>query len=833
NIFIALLILSNVLLMNAKLLAGSIIEGKVVDGVTGEPLWGANIVLMGTSMGAATDEKGFYRINNVPAGEYIVRASYIGYEGPDLKITIKDGVRLEQNFKLSAVGLQGETVVVTAQAYGQAQAINQQLTSDKIVNVVSAAKIKELPDANAAESVGRLPGVSVLRSGGEGYGVVIRGLQPKYNAITVDGMQMASTSSSDRSSDLSMISSDMLNGIEVSKTITADMDAAVLGGVVNFELREAKTEIPGVPMFTLEAQGSYDGLINIENKFNNYKYVGSAENRFFDEKLGVFVQVGVERKNLSSNSMGATYENQGDSHVNYETSYLNLYKTHSDRQRYNGALVVDYKLTDGRLKFTNLFSTGKTNSLSRGQEAYITFNYADYTLSHWEGKQNILTNGISWDQHALGFEFETKLSHSYTESMSPNTWTADFLKSSANLEGLQGVANLDPKKVLPQLDQDLSDVVLYSFDTKEDFSKERLFNGSLDVKRDFRLSDLISAQLKFGGKYKYQNRSYDYTVYNGELNGGGESSFIQPFINNYYGLPNPTGLIYMRYFIDPEYDFGKMFDGDYKIVHALNSGKLGEMASLLKSNVNLFAANNNDGGFGYDPRNSRMDDYYGEEYHSAAYVMTTITIGQQITIIPGVRYQNIETKYRGNRGMMMSDKALYRNYDTTVTQVHGYWLPDVSFRYKPFEWCDIRLSYTNTLTYPDYYSLIPRMNFASLTCYYGNYELKPSRSTNYDAYISLYNNSIGLFTIGGFLKEIKDFVYSRRFVVTGEAAVKYLPVSLMTNPPTNKYTIWTSINHPYTIEDYGMEVDWQTHFWYLPGPLSGLVFNVNYTHIVK
>jgi hypothetical protein len=74
--------------MNARLLAGSVIEGKVIDGATGEELWGANVVLIGTSLGAATDEKGFYRITNVEPGEYTIRASYIGYEGPDLKIVI-------------------------------------------------------------------------------------------------------------------------------------------------------------------------------------------------------------------------------------------------------------------------------------------------------------------------------------------------------------------------------------------------------------------------------------------------------------------------------------------------------------------------------------------------------------------------------------------------------------------------------------------------------------------------------------------------------------------------------------------------------------------------
>ncbi len=88
--------------------------------------------------------------------------------------------------------IEGQTVTVTAQAEGQYQAINEQLNSSSIKNVVSAARIQELPDANAAESVGRLPGVSLIREGGEGSKVVIRGLSPQYNQITIDGIEMAS-----------------------------------------------------------------------------------------------------------------------------------------------------------------------------------------------------------------------------------------------------------------------------------------------------------------------------------------------------------------------------------------------------------------------------------------------------------------------------------------------------------------------------------------------------------------------------------------------------------------------------------------------------------------
>ena len=134
----------------------------------------------------------------------------------------------------------GEVVLVTAQAKGQLDAINNQLSSNSIINAISADRIQELPDANAAESVGRLPGVSLQREGGEGNKVIIRGLSPKYNAITVNGVRLASTDVDDRSTDLSMISQYMLSGIEVIKAGTPDQDGDVIGGTVNFNIKEAK-----------------------------------------------------------------------------------------------------------------------------------------------------------------------------------------------------------------------------------------------------------------------------------------------------------------------------------------------------------------------------------------------------------------------------------------------------------------------------------------------------------------------------------------------------------------------------------------------------------------
>ena len=157
-------------------------------------------------------------------------------------------------------------MVVRGQATGQRAAINQQVNSNTIVNVISKEKLQELPDQNAAEAVGRLAGVSVYRDAGEGQQVSIRGISPRFNAITVNGERLPSTEQETRAVDLSMISADALAGIELFKAIRPDMDADAIGGTVNFAVKRAD---PG-PTGNIRILGGYNDLKQEAGQFSWY-----------------------------------------------------------------------------------------------------------------------------------------------------------------------------------------------------------------------------------------------------------------------------------------------------------------------------------------------------------------------------------------------------------------------------------------------------------------------------------------------------------------------------------------------------------------------------------
>src|SRR5690606_9295223 len=117
------------------------IEGVLTDATTGETLIGANVTIRGTSIGAASNIDGQYVIRRVPSGQHVLEISYIGYETEERTVTVRSGETVEIDMELEQETLEGEEVLISAQRAGQQQAINQQITSDNIVNVVSEQRI--------------------------------------------------------------------------------------------------------------------------------------------------------------------------------------------------------------------------------------------------------------------------------------------------------------------------------------------------------------------------------------------------------------------------------------------------------------------------------------------------------------------------------------------------------------------------------------------------------------------------------------------------------------------------------------------------------------------
>ena len=801
-------------------------RGKVIDEVTKDPLPGANIILLGTSIGTASDNEGKFIIRNIPAGKYKIKTSYVGYKSNEFDAELKAGKIFETDIKLKPASIEGQTVTVTAQASGQNEAINQQLTSDQIKNVVSLARIQELPDANAAESVARLPGVSLIREGGEGSQVVIRGLSPQYNEITIDGIQLPgnvvssdpnsqSSLLGDRATNLSMISSSMLGGIEVIKAITPDMDAAVLGGVVNFGLRKA---VKGVaPTFGLQLQGSHNAL---KNTTNDYMLVGSYEQRFFDQKLGLFLLGSIEKRDRSSNELGVNYQlndkTPGDQGIP-DLNSLRMTDVYRILKRDGITAVMDYTHSSGEIDFYNFFSASNTRPVSRSESINPSQNWMDYSATDSKNKLNVITNLISIKQDLPIFHADLKLSHTYSENHNPGDLSFRFWQQNAGLSGMGNVSKLNPKQLVSLAVPVDSIARLETITSSANFSRDRTLTGSVDLNTEYVFSDFLTAKIKFGGMYQYRERSYDYSYGLGPNISLGGGNTVGKILQYYPWMQTYGSSVTVRNFVDNSYSFGNFLNNDYSMNYPIDVNFMQNIYDLVRVGASPESFQN--------VKNiSSVFDYNGNEKKSAAYVMVNFNLGGTFSILPGVRYQNLTTSYLGHRSEQIPGG--YKITDTTVTKPNGYWLPMIHLIYKPLSWMQVHLAYTHTLNYPDYNTIVPRYQISSNSISYNNYNLKPATSENYDLVLSFYNNEIGLFTIDGFKKRIENLIFASTTYLTDLSDYPELPQNR-----NQLYQFNTFINNPKAIDIWGIETDWQTHFWYLPEPFSWVVFNINYTHI--
>ncbi len=815
------------------------LQGRVVDNKTGETLGGANILVQKTTLGTAADMDGRFAIHGIPAGKWSIRVSLIGYLGMVREIVMTADSTLIMVFQLEAQTIEGKEVVVTAQAKGQEAAISEQLSAQNIVNVVSSARIQELPDANAAESIGRLPGVSLLRSGGEANQVVIRGLEPKYNIININGVEIPATSNGDRGTNLSMVSSNLLEGIELSKTVMPDMDAAVLGGTVNFRIKEAKGTSSGAPAISLLAQGGYN---NLGRTYHDFKFVASGEDRFLDGRFGVFAQAITDRKNHISNEFGASYEILDKlSHPNdLLLDNIQLQYVPRDQRRYDGTLVLDYQLPEGKINLTNLGTVGKTSTqtFSQSYDVHNGSNGIYYGASGSDNTIHSVTNILNLEQVLFSVKVNGRVSHSYSDNGSPNGWYATLQQNNAGVSSLN--SRLSPE-VVAQKAAALTNVdtmILNGVGTWRDFNKQRNTEEAIDLERTVPLSDNFILTLKAGGMHRYTDRYYNHDEGGGQLLGS-PTGFARQWIVNDVGLDptlaasNNLGLS-SSLFRDPGVDFGTFLHGDYAFNDKLNLDLLQRVVNSARRFGEGVSSPLTGGVRPYQPNQvgSVNQDYSGFEKRNAGYLMGTLQIGSDLSLIGGVRFQELTTSYTAarffyNAGLDNQFPLPILHSDTTKVRTHGFWLPDAIMRYSPYPWLNVRLAVTNTITYPDFSALIPRLEIYSNSVTWNNFDLKPARSQNFDAQVSVFENSVGLFSFGGFLKRIDDLIFGSSVFITDPANYPDLPNDVK----LKGRQLYTSYNNPNRVDVWGVETEWQTHFWYLPDPFKGLVLNVNYTHI--
>ena len=160
---------------------------------------GATVHLLGTALDAVSDVHGYYRLVNVPAGTHRVTARRVGFTPDTFSVMVASGATVTHDALLHSSAVRLADVAIRSSprmAETKAAALTKQQNASNIVSVLSGDEIRSLPNFNAAEAAGRIPGVSLERDEGEGKFVQVRGTEPRLSNVTIDGVHVPGTEDS-------------------------------------------------------------------------------------------------------------------------------------------------------------------------------------------------------------------------------------------------------------------------------------------------------------------------------------------------------------------------------------------------------------------------------------------------------------------------------------------------------------------------------------------------------------------------------------------------------------------------------------------------------------
>lgn len=844
----AKLLLIMILLTTMSAFGQGTLQGVVTDSLTHEKLIGINVQIEGTSLGNATNIEGQYKITGIPARLIDVKISCIGYETKRTKVDLSAGNAAQLNVQLKQTILQGEAVVITAQMRGQVAAINQQISSKTIVNVVSEEKIKEMPDANAAEAIGRLPGVSLIRSGGEATKVVLRGLSSKFSNITVDGTRIPSTDSTSRDVDLSTISQGSLAGIELFKTLTPDQDGDAIAGAVNFVTRKAPSE----RSIILDVKGAYNHLMASAKQ---YDVVARYSERLFDDVVGVQLQGNIEQKIRSKEDITYAYQTYRDPQrstdptlIDYSMGSFTVDFTDEDRTRNGGQAIFDFNTPDsGNIKLSALFSsTGRNSLLNDRQYVGVTGSGAmwDYVYRYTETQTSTMNTSLLGRNSLAGFDIDWSASYAHSKVDNPFDFALKFTETPGVVGSVPSGRDHPELYIIPYAANDFtaaacSTGVFYSLDN---FDKER--TAFLNVERKYSISDQLSGALKFGGRYRDRSRWMNKT----ELD---DNTYLHAFSTIGVDTTKMKNSRFADYYLNRRNlkpvlaDFidlppsSRKLMGKYRLIPLMNIDALKQWYELTRdANVN------GEQQYGSSAA-ATLADYGVNESISAAYLMNTLNIGSDITVIAGVRMETERDDYLAKLtdgalstiGIRINTPNPLR--DSTARHSETIWLPNLQVSVRPTEYLTVRAAAYKALARPDYNLRLPAFYISGnggQTMNIGNPQLKNTKAWNFELNTQVYDNTIGLISVSGFYKVIDDLYHQMNNVSIDDVDSLFRTMG-MTWQETRPYDkiihdrslhfLYVPYNSSKTSYAWGLEFEHQMSFGFLPGYLSNIVLSYN------
>ncbi len=772
--FLTLLILAaNLSLASAQTTKGKV-SGIIVDAETGEPLIGANVILEGTMMGAASDLEGNFLVQAVPPGVYSMMVTMIGYS----KVTIRDvsvsvGEISKVNVAMKSEVLETEGVEVTAKAIRNTEAV---LLKDRqkaiaVSDAISAEAIAQSGAGDAAEAVKQITGASVV----DGKYVYVRGLGDRYTSTQLNGAKIPSADPYRRSGSIDLVPTNLIDNIVTVKSFTPDKPGDFSGGTVDIKTKD----FPEKLKVEFSSSASYNTITSFNSGKNTIGYAG-----------GNLDWLGMDD---GSRDIPAQIKDSGVPH--YDNSSLEkLAQLASASKAFNRQMWVE-SITPG-LNQSYSFSLGNQIDLFNRPFGFIgSVSYSKEYSAYANGKYNawnlledssaVLNQLYTYDHYKTNVDarWGTLLKGSYKLNQH-NLLSFNFIY---NINGTSSADYYEGHYEYDKLDKDdlhqnhvlgFNERRLTSLQFNGDHQFQKLFGLRMDWKASFSKTKQDEPDLRYFTTYL--------KISTDPVTG---IKTTQPGI-----FSNLVPQRYFRYLDEGENELSVNFSLPFKQWSGKNTTvKFGGLYSIKNRDFeeynysySAYPGYKGDNEAYFSDENMSPDssvtivnqvpwvtrflklyveegdigvnNYTGEQIINAQYAMIDLPVISDLRFIGGVRHEKTDME------LISQDE---RKEDGKISTED--WLPSVNLIYSVLDNMNVRLSYTRSLARPTLREMAPYASYDFVVGFtaIGNPNLKRTLINNFDLRWEWFSRPGEIYALSGFYKQFENPI-EQAFIVSAK-----------------------------------------------------------------
>ena len=799
------------------------IAGRVSNSSGEYFLDGAIVSIAALNLRTVSAEGGYFFFASVPAGSHLLDVDYLGTESVGTEIQVEDGATAEPVVRVGDSSGVIEEVTVYGQAGSASKALNQMRAADNLISVVSADFVGQFPDENVSEALQRVSGVFIERDQGEGRFVGVRGISPGLNVAAINGLPIPSPESDTRAVALDVLPSDMVERLEVAKSLTPDMDADAIGGTINvkslsaFDRKNlhAKVRVEGrrddmADATTSKLSGAFTnvfdwgaGELGVALSYSNGEKTLAVDNVEVDggwsndfEGSGLRAAEEVEQRDYAvsreRDGLALNLDYRADAASRY---YLRVLRSDFTDQEFRNR--IEFKLDEGDI--AELTDSSHVRSGTELQRELKDRFEEQRILSAMLGGENL--RGDWTIAYAYGY--------SQAREREPDRIDSQFVNEDVERAGYTAIGRTPTltasADAFDYARYDLDEIVVENNNTEDERS-----TFSLDIAKDVFFGDYPSL-VQFGVKRSNREKTLDLDmrVYDGFASAPTLADFVAgdaDYTLGDYGLP----VDYRR-----QRDF-------------VNSAL--QMAACAPE---TYDENRCD--FELDTDETALAsarDYSISEDVTALYAMNSLEAGAW-RLVYGLRMEDTDFSARGfhAREVDVDGQDDVQIVANRFSDSYRFWFPSAHLRFELRDNLLLRGALTRSISRPSFGDLNPSPEEieieeddaeVSLKVAAGNPNLRPFESTNLDFSAEYYPGNVGAFSFGIFHKRIDNFIFDA-------------DVSSVVDPAPYAGAIQVGdaeILMPRNGEDaelLGMELSWTRHFDALPHPFNGLLLMANLT----